>query len=70
MTMYTLIEKPPYDKGCPTSYWIKKEIKIFGFTVSSCTIGAYEIDDDHGYMGQMPFFDRELAEKRLEILKQ
>lgn len=69
-TTYRIIENPPYDKGTPNTYWIKREFKLFGFIFSSGVIGDYKMDDDYGYMGQMPFFDRESAEKRLEILKQ
>jgi len=70
MTTYKIIESPPYDKDAPNTFWIRKEVKRFGFTVSSRTIGNYKIDDTYGELGEMPFFDRESAEKRLEILKQ
>jgi len=79
MTTYKIIESPPYDKDAPNTYWIKREFKLFGFTFSCGVIGDYKMDDDYGYMGQMPFFDREsatarfrslTAKKRLEILKE
>lgn len=69
-TTYKIIECPPYDKGASNSFWIIKENKLFGFTVSSTTIGDYKFDDSYGELGYCPFFDRKLAKKRLKILKQ
>ena len=65
MTTYKIIENPPYDKGASNSFWIKKEVKWFNFTVSSSILGDYKMD---GELGWMPFFDRKSAEKRLKIL--
>lgn len=68
-TTYKLIESPPYDKDAPNSYWIRKEVSILGFTVSSKTIGNYKMDDTYGELGWMPFFDKRSAKKRLKQLK-
>ena len=62
-TTYKLIESPPYDKDAPNSYWIRKEVSILGFTVSSKTIGNYKMDDTYGELGWMPFFDKKSPKK-------
>lgn len=67
--VYKIIENPPYDKGAPNTFWIKEEFKLFGFSFYSRVLGDYKIDSNFGELGNMPFFDRESAEKRLEILK-
>ena len=64
-TTYKLIESPPYDKGAPITYWIKKETKLFGFTISSKLIGDYRQDDTYGELGDCPFFDKKSANSRL-----
>ena len=69
MTTYKLIESPPYDKDAPNSYWIRKEVKFLGLTVSSKTIGNYKMDDTYGELGQMPFFDKKSAKKKLKQLE-
>lgn len=66
MVTYKIIENPPYDKDVSNTFWVK----LFGFTFYSRLLGDYTMDSTYGYMGDMPFFDRESAEKRLEILKQ
>lgn len=71
MTTYKIIEFPPYDKSAPNTFWIKKEVKWFNLIpVSSTLFGDYEIDESHGKLGMMPFFDRDSAEKRLKIWEQ
>lgn len=70
MKTYKVIETPPYDKDAPSTFWVKREVRWFGILIHSMALGDYKMDDDYGYMGQAPFFDRESAEKRLEILKQ
>lgn len=67
-TTYRLIENPPYDKDAPNTFWIKKEVKLFGFIFSSRVFGDYEMDDSFGKLGMMPFFDRYSAEARLKLL--
>lgn len=69
MTTYKLIESPPYDKGSPNSYWIRKEVKILGMVISSKTIGNYKMDNTYGELGWMPFFDKKSAKKRLKQLE-
>lgn len=69
MITYKIIENPPYDKGASSTFWIKKEFKLFGFTFYSRLLGDYKIDDEFGELGYMPFFDRGLAELRLSFLK-
>lgn len=68
MISYKIIKSPPYDKDASSSFWIKKEVKVLGITVSSKLIGDYEIDDTYGKLGQMPFFCKKQAKKRLKIL--
>lgn len=68
-TTYKIIQTPPYDKDTPSTFWIKKEVKWFNFTISSTVFGDYEMDDSYGKLGMMPFFDRDSAEKRIKILK-
>ena len=68
MIKYKIIECPPYDKDCPNSFWIRKEVSCFGFIYSSRTIGNYKIDDSYGELGEMPFFSKKEAKKRLKIL--
>ena len=70
MTTYKIIESPPYDKGAPNTFWIRKEVKWFGFTVNSKTLGNYKMDNTYGELGDMPFFNRKEAKERLKILKQ
>lgn len=70
MVSYKIIENPPYDKDAPNTFWIKREFKLFGFTFYSRLLGDYTMDHCYGHLGDMPFFDRESVEKRLEILKQ
>jgi len=33
-------------------------------------MGDYEMDDSFGKLGDIPFFDRKSAKKRIKILKQ
>ncbi len=65
-----IIESPPYDKGVPSTFWIKKEVRWFNFTVSSSVFGDYNTDESYGKLGMMPFFNRKSAEKRLKLIKQ
>lgn len=67
-TTYRIIESPPYDKDAPNTFWIRKEVKLFGFTVSSSVFGDYEMSEEFGKLGQMPFFDKKSAQKRLKTL--
>lgn len=69
MTTYKIIEAPPYDKGAPNTFWIRKEtVKFFGLIKTCETIGDYKIDDEFGELGSMPFFSRKSAKKRLKII--
>jgi len=65
---YTIIETPLYDKEAPKTFWIRKETVRFGFIKSSKIIGDYKIDNTYGELGDMPFFDKKLAKKRIKIL--
>tara|TARA_R110000782_G_scaffold130857_2_gene222573 strand:- start:553 stop:753 length:201 start_codon:yes stop_codon:yes gene_type:complete len=56
-------------KGASTSFWIKKETVFFWFIKCSTIIGDYKIDDTHGELGQMPFFCKKEAKKRLKLLQ-
>ncbi|HSE99765.1 MAG TPA: hypothetical protein VLA48_02625 [Nitrososphaeraceae archaeon] len=67
---YKIIENPPYDKGAPNTFWIRKETVIFGFIKSYKTIGDYTMDESYGKLGDMPFFSKNAAKKRVKILKQ
>jgi len=67
-TIYKIIESPPYDKDAPNTFWIRKEVKLLGITVSSKTIGDYKIDDGFGELGSMPFFSKISAKRRLKML--
>ena len=62
---YTIIENSPYDKEAPKTFWIKKETVRFGFIKSVKIIGDYKIE---GELGDMPFFDKKSAKKRIKIL--
>ena len=64
-TKYTIIENPPYDKEAPKTFWIKKETVRFGFIKSTKIIGNYKIE---GELGDMPFFNKKSAKKRIKIL--
>jgi hypothetical protein len=68
-TTYKIIESPPYDKDAPSTFWIKKEVKWFNFTVFSTVFGDYKYDNTYGELGDCPFFDKVSAKKRLKILK-
>lgn len=65
---YTILENPPYDKEAPKTFWIKKETVRFGFIKSFKIIGDYRINDTYGELGDMPFFDKKSAKKRIKIL--
>jgi hypothetical protein len=67
-TTYKIIESPPYDKGAPNTFWIKKETKLLGFTIYSRTIGDYRMYDGFGELGDCPFFSEISAKRRLKIL--
>lgn len=64
-TKYTIIKSPPYDKEAPKTFWIKKETVRFRFIKSVKIIGNYKIE---GELGDMPFFDKKVAKKRIKIL--
>lgn len=68
-TTYRIIEKPPYDEGSLNTFWIKRETKLFGLIINSKMIGNYKIDNTYGELGEMPFFNKKSAKKRLKILK-
>lgn len=68
-TKYKLVEKAPYDKGAPISYWIKVVTIRFGFWKSVKYIGDYKIDNTYRELGDMPFFDKNRANKRIKQLK-
>lgn len=68
-TKYKLIENIPYDKRTPTSYWIRVETIRFGFWKSVKHIGDYKIEDTYGELGDMPFFNKSCAKKRIKQLK-
>lgn len=70
MTTYRVVEYPPYDKGAPNTFWIKEEIKWLGFIIKSQTLGDFKMDSTYGELGQMPFFSKKAAKKRLRTLKQ
>ena len=68
---YKIIESPPYDKGAPNTFWIRREtVRFFGLIKSYKTIGDYKMDDTHGELGDCPFFDIKSAKKRIKILNQ
>lgn len=67
---YKIIENPPYDKSAPSTFWIREETVRFGIFKSHKTIGNYTMDESYGKLGQMPFFSKVAAKKRIKILKQ
>jgi len=69
-TTYKIIECPPYDKGTPNTFWIIKETVRFGIFKSFETIGDFTMDESYGKLGDVPFFSRKAAKKRIKILKQ
>jgi len=69
-TTYKVIENPPYDRGAPSTFWIRKETVRFGIFKSYETIGDYKYDDTYGELGDCPFFSRTAANKRVKLLKQ
>lgn len=67
---YKIIENPPYDEGAPNSYWIEEtSTTFFGLIKKSKIIGNYYISGEFGYLGDMPFFSKDEAEKRIKQLK-
>lgn len=68
MTTYRLIENKPYDEYAEVNYWIEKKSAYFwGLIKFTSYIGKYKFDSGGAWVS-MPFFDRQLAEKRLKIL--
>lgn len=68
---YKILECPHYDKGAPNTFWIiKKTVSFFGLVQTYRTIGDYKIDDTYGELGDIPFFDKKSAKKRIKLLKQ
>jgi len=67
-TTYKIVKSPPYDKDAPNTFWIRKEVKLLGYTLSSKTIGDYKYDDTYSELGDCPFFSKISAKKRIKTL--
>ena len=67
---YTIVENAPHDKGASKTFWIRKEVVRFKIFKSTKIIGDYKIDNTYGELGEMPFFNKKSAKKRIKILKQ
>lgn len=73
MKTYKLITNVPYDKDAPVSFWIAETTTVYFFKFilrrKTRYIGDYTIDDSRGELGDMPFFSRRHAKKRLKLLR-
>lgn len=73
MKTYKLINVGKYDKDTEDSYWIEQIIQhhlLWIFKWKSRKIyGNYEIDDSYGKLGQMPFFNKDEAIRKLNLYR-